>query len=536
MPTRYFDVDPLVEGLGYGFAGFMQGRREFQEEQARRTRARKAQQRKILTAGIGAGVGAGAGIALAPVLGLGGSVAAGADLGTSTAGYTTLTGLGALEGGLGGAAVGAQAGSAFAEGDIAGGLGAIARPVIGALERQEARRQGMADRAEDRTARLSDAMTLDRFRTDENLRQASEASTIPTYGLPRAQATQAARAAYEAELGRQPRAGEDLGLPPPYAPEYAYGDIGGPGGSGTPSAGGMGPPAPPDSGTPPMEENWGPGEYAQLRDLYHRKSQKVDNPKWRQSATEAEQAAEWNALANVKREIRPGMVPRAPTMQERVRKNTWKDPVTGDTFYDPKETRISKASKASEQKHPFVYDDPNTGTSTEVNGDFGPVPGDRTGRMWRRTTNGIALDPPKAPATTKADQNIPTYLEARAQFVKEAGNRVYPDSDKERAGEKIPLDTEEIHNGAMKIIESAKRAAGPNETAAEGRAGTNQPIVFGTDTQMVDALVRQKASGKPVEGPVYSMLKELQDAYPNKLNVPPDVAVEVGRLLKLLEP
>jgi len=318
MPTRYFEVDPWVSGLASGLAGLTQQQQQYEAELRARTAARKAYQRRLLTMGIGAGAGAIGGIALAPALGLGGSVAAGATIpgnaalgiGATSAGATTLTGTGALIGGLSGATAGATAAGQFLDGNVGAGLGALAAPVIGRLGQLEDREFRRQDRAESRAGLLADAITLDDARTANDLYKAEEASTIPQFGMTRSNATQAARQAYETAISGGPQAGQMLDLPSPYESQAAYGPM-------TDHPPMLdGPPPEPNipgkSNIPGMERTWGPHQINQLGRLEQERQNTVDNPEWVARNGPEAREQQWHALARRRQDIGTMLVPSQP--------------------------------------------------------------------------------------------------------------------------------------------------------------------------------------------------------------------------------
>lgn len=323
MITRYFDVDPISEAIGYGFSGLIDRRQQIDAEHKRKAAEKKARRKKLLTLGLGAGVGAVAAPLLAPALGLAGTAAGvtaggvgGIGAGVAIPATTgvlgaggALSGVGALTAGLTGASIGAQAAEAFSEGDLGEGFGTIARPFNAILGRQQLQRE----RAADRETNIRDAMRLDRSRTDENIRQAEELSTIPTYGLPRSKATAAARAEYEAIAGQGPEAGTELDLSAPdqsFQPVEAYGPF-------QDEAVGQteqpGPPpmrnVPGPSEIPGFKRDFGPAQYRQLAKIEQQRSDTVDNPDWVQQHTPEERAMQWHALARARQNVRVTTMP-----------------------------------------------------------------------------------------------------------------------------------------------------------------------------------------------------------------------------------
>lgn len=319
MVVRYFEVDPLVTGLGYGFGAFMQGMREKDQEEHDKAIAQRHKRQRNTAIGVGAGLGAVGGLALAGPLGLAGTAAqpAAMAMGASvpataaTEGALGFGGVGGLGAGLAGAAIGAQAGNAFATDDWAGGISAIANPVVNALAQQENRRQQRSDRAEDRTARMQDAISLIQARSDEDLRQQVEASTIPTYGMPRSEATAASRAAYESAVSGGPQAGGVLELPATGESVPSYGPLGGP----TPPEQGGPPPdlnVPGPSNIKGMEKIWGPSQYTALAKLEQERQATVDNPDWIAANGPIAREAQWQALARKRENIGTILVPSKP--------------------------------------------------------------------------------------------------------------------------------------------------------------------------------------------------------------------------------
>lgn len=341
MPTRYFDIDPLVEGIGYGIMGLTQRQKELKAILDARTKARKKYQKKIAIAATAAGVGAVGGVLAAPLLGLAGSTAAvaapagfvGPTLAGGLAAGAVTTPAGAILGGLGGASLAASAAQQFTEGDIGGGLGTLAQP----FARFDDRMRRQSDIDYNRGQDLAADLTRDAARTGENIRQAEELSTIPTYGVSRSKAIERGRHAYGDVVTRAPQRGQDIFTGAgdeftPMAPVEAYGAFdsagdmgigGGGGGGGGAASGGMGPlargtgdselpNAPGPSTVPGFKRDWGPGQYRALALLEQQRADTVDSPEWVARHSPEERSLQWQALAKQREDIRVTTMPDQP--------------------------------------------------------------------------------------------------------------------------------------------------------------------------------------------------------------------------------
>lgn len=314
MVTRYFDIPPGAEALAYGFNQFLDERKRLDEINHQKNLAKKAKRKKNLIMGLSAAGAAVAAPFVAPALGLAGAAgtagfgaAEGAAAGAAGLGVAAVPATAATAGilgtggvvGLGGmltaGAIGAGVGSAFGEGDIAGGFSALASPFV----QQQQRRMRSDERASDRAANLSDSITLDKVRTKGNIEQIQYEQDYKKYGMPRAEWDATAQAAgdYASTIGMGPMAGEDLNLDPAMA---------------APAMGPMGGTSPGPSEVPGMDYQWTRQNYAALSKLERQRLDTVDNPAWRTSATPERLASETAALQRARAQIKPSLVPSQP--------------------------------------------------------------------------------------------------------------------------------------------------------------------------------------------------------------------------------
>jgi hypothetical protein len=320
MVTRYFDVPPSASSLGYGILGDLDYKRRKKAERE----AAEARHKKNWTIGAAAvGTALTAGLA-APALGLAGAAGTGvasAGAGSGFAAGTALTAEGLLAAaptagllgtggvvGLGGyltaGALGAQAGSMFADDNIAGGLGALASPFV------DKQRRAMAadDRATGRAERLSDFEAMEGIRTAGDIRKLMEARNINTYG---ATGEQIAGMATEAE-GRMLPGGAPL-----YDPMAGggYGALG-PEPSGSDPVTAMGAPREPNlpgpGPVPGTKRDWTPAQNVARMKLMADYSNTVENPEWIRNHTPEDRAMRAQALGRALNEIRVTTLPERP--------------------------------------------------------------------------------------------------------------------------------------------------------------------------------------------------------------------------------
>ena len=300
MPTVIFD-DPIRAGFFGGVQDYFAEVRRI-ETQKHYEELAKRKQRQRTTAVVGGAVaGAGVGLVAAPALAGAGAIGAGAS------------------GIPGAAAGGVAAGGAAISPLVAAGLGAKLGAGIGeaaTTANVDPLFRGIDDvadygvRREDRDARMG----FERFRTDENIRQARDVASIETYGVPYAEAVQQSRGVYETAVQESPMRGERLDVGTPGAgPAYAFG----PGAMRPPTGLPGGPSGPPQPQTqqpqaPPLEPHWGPAQLHALADIERRRSQTVDNPEWIRSNTPEVRELERQALERMRGEIRPGLKPQQP--------------------------------------------------------------------------------------------------------------------------------------------------------------------------------------------------------------------------------
>jgi hypothetical protein len=137
MPIIY-RPDPIGDAL----ANILTSRSERDARKHNEEVAERKRKQKLTALGVGVVAGGLGGIALAPALGLGGSALAGAAIPGLEASLaaTTLTGTGALLGGLGGASIGSRFAGQIADDDIAGALGTAATTTAGIVQNLEDQR------------------------------------------------------------------------------------------------------------------------------------------------------------------------------------------------------------------------------------------------------------------------------------------------------------------------------------------------------------------------------------------------------------
>lgn len=525
MPTRFFDVPIIPTGIAYGLAGLTDRQRQLEEEAKRRKAARKAQQKKNLILGVGAGVGAVGGLALAPALGLGGSALAGSTVGAGLPGAgiasvaaTSLTGAGALIGGLGGAAIGATAASRFGEGDIAGGISSIASPIIGSLERQEARRLQLSDREALRAGNLADALTLDRSRTDENIRQAQEVSTIPRYGMPYSQVSQAAQEQYEASVAGAPSAGQALELPDEFVSEPAYGPFN----YGEPTQGEPLPNRPGPSPIPGMKRDFTIQDYFEKAKIENERANTVDNPIWRQHNTTEARNAAYQALARRADDIRVKTMPAPPTMEQRVQQETFTDPKTG-VLWHTKDVSPTLPSKAQEGRAPWL-DEPDPVKADAMKLEHfnatriiqPDADGTPTEYLWSEKDRG--WDPTKPGKADGDDADYAKEWDAAYQFV---AAKVAP--KKPTLGQ-VQERVLERRKGILDLQLTTERGVSSDELAAFAEA-----IV----TTANDLERHAEATGQSMTSQALLALQGIQKRYPDPASMPPTVRTAYGRLARL---
>jgi hypothetical protein len=277
MVTRYFDINPVVTSLGYGIMGDLAyKRRKEQEEKEREKRRRKnwtvgaAAVGTALTAGLAAPALGLAGTAAATEIGTAGAAAAGGALAIpATAGILGTGGVVGLGGYLTAGALGAQAGSMFADDNIAGGLGALASPFVAQQQRNMARQDRMGEFRE-----------MEGIRTAGDIRKMMEAQNIKEFGGTSGQISSAA-AAMEAGM---PAAGTELF---PRIPDADYAQLG-PEPFGQEAVTALGPPKPNMPGPGPIPNtkyDWNPAQNAARMKVLQRYSDKVDNPNQRSKYT-----------------------------------------------------------------------------------------------------------------------------------------------------------------------------------------------------------------------------------------------------------
>ncbi|WP_413936368.1 hypothetical protein [Nitrospira sp. BLG_1] len=353
MVTRYFDVDPTVVGLAYGMDAFLAERRRIDEIQHAKAEAAKAKRKRaLIMGGTAAAAAVTAGLA-APALGLAGTAASAGGLGgveagalggalptAATSGILGTGGTVGLGGYLTAASIGAQAGGAFSEGDVAGGMTSLAAPFV----MQQQRNMAREDRDYNRRGALSDAITLDTVRSANDLTnskaiaeihsksaidqtklahklsnegylertklanqgaldQEQLRSDLKNYGMPAADyiSNQSAVAGYD-----QQAANENM----PF---------------------GMGPPAVDQEDNPYVE---GPSKVAGMDRKYsgasliakaqiaRRRAATIGNPDWVNSNSPDMVAAERRAIARADSHIQTSLVPHTPTFQEQVQSET----------------------------------------------------------------------------------------------------------------------------------------------------------------------------------------------------------------------
>lgn len=302
-PTRYYDIDPTAVGLAYGLGSMLQERYRIDAEHKQKAAIKKAKRKRALTIGLTAAAGGIAAPLVGPALGLAGAaaspgIAAGGTFIPGAAATSGILGTGGtvgLGGIMTGAAIGAQAGQAFAEGDYAGGLGAVARPIMA----EQARRRAGEDRSAERAAILSDAMALDDHRTANDTTAALDRHSIANYGLPYGEALEAERQNYMDLAGAGPAAGSPIGVPGMEMSVPAMGPM-------------EETNAPGPSSIPGMKRDWSPQQYRQLAKVEQRKSDTVDNPEWIASHTAEQRMAEMQAIERARSSIRVSTMPDPP--------------------------------------------------------------------------------------------------------------------------------------------------------------------------------------------------------------------------------
>ena len=348
-PSRFHDIDPTAVGLAYGLGSFLDERYRIDLEHKAKAAEKKARRRKALTVGLAAAGGAAGAVALGPALGLAGAAgaagavpygtAAGTAVGLGSAvplvGATAATsgvlgagGVVGLGGALTGAAIGAQTGSAFFEGDYARGIGAVAAPFVA----QQHRNMAGEDRAANRAALLQDAITLDDYRTANDVSAYRDKQSIEQYGVPYAEAIRLAESGYDESIRGAPMEGEPIGVP-----------------GAEMSVSSMGPierPIPPG-----MEEKWTPKQYQALSSIEQKRAETVNDPEWIANHTPEQRMAHNQALDRARGNIKKTLVPEQPKPMY-TNAQGQNVPIPLGVSYDKDGTRIAYDGKNIDLKDP----------------------------------------------------------------------------------------------------------------------------------------------------------------------------------------
>lgn len=311
MVTRYFDVDPLAVGLAYGFNEFIGERRRLDEINRQKNLAKKARRKKNLITGLTAAAGAVALPLAAPALGLAGAAGAagaplaagGTALGTvgATAGTAgmfgvggALTGAGTLAAGLTGAGIGANVGSALAEGDVGQAIGSFAGPMAGMYGVENNRRMAADDRASRRSENIADALYLDNARTEGNIKQAQALYDIQNYGMPGKEYAELSEIVGGGQLDAAESMPNGIGPPSPYSDPMDDPYVEGP------------------SRVPGMDKKFTGHTLRAMAKTIQQEQSTLGNPEWINAATPDRIESQRRSIERAKKLHRTSLVPKQP--------------------------------------------------------------------------------------------------------------------------------------------------------------------------------------------------------------------------------